>query len=203
MPLPTPNLDADELYRTMFDAWCAGEYAYALELSRDLLRQFPDYDIGWLLQGVMLYELARYDEAEKTLRRAVRLIPDDSLDHGYFHLGHLCRERGDYENAERNYRKALELAPDNAGRHIFLGAMLAKKGDFVAAEEVHRDGTRCSKGPIDEAYLNLGSVLRAQERYSEALRSFTKALELTPDYEEALVAKQDMEKVLEYIANEA
>ena len=195
-----PNIDPDQLYRRMFDAWHLGEYAYALEMARDLLRQFPDYDIGWLLQGVILYELARYDEAEKTLRRAAQLIPEQSLDHAYVHLGHLFNERGDYENAERNYRKALELAPDHAGRHIFLGAVLAKKGDFDAAEKVHGDGTRCSKGDIDEAYLNLGYVLRAQERYNEALDCFTKALELTPDYEEAHVAKQDMENVLKYIA---
>ncbi len=197
-----PNTDADELYRTLFQAWDAGEYAYALEMSRDLLQQWPDYDIGWLLQGVMLYELARYDEAEKTLRRAVQLIPDGSLDHGYVHLGHLCKDRGDYDDAERYYRKALELAPDNAGRHIFLGAVLARKGDLVAAEKVHRDGTRCPRGDIDEAYLNLGYVLRAQERYDEALDCFTKALELTPEYEEAIVAKRDIEKVLEYTADE-
>jgi len=197
------NSDAEELYRTMSEAWHACEYAYALEISRDLLREFPDFDIGWLLQGVILYETARYDEAEKTLRHAVGLIPDRSLDYGYAHLGHLYKERGDYENAERNYRKALELASDNAGRHIFLGALLAKKGDLVAAEKVHRDGTRCPKGDIGEAHLNLGYVLRAQERYNEALDCFITALELAPNYEDALVAKQDMEKVLEYLAEEA
>lgn len=193
--------DADELYRTMFEAWDAGECAYALEMSRDLLEQWPDYDTGWLLQGVMLYELARYDEAEKTLRRAIQLIPDDSLDHAYVNLGHLCKDRGDYDDAERCYRKALELAPDNAGRYIFLGVVLARKGDFVAAEEVYRDGTRCPRGHIDEAYLNLGYVLRARERYNEALDCFNKALELEPDYDEAIVAKRDIEKVLAYVAN--
>jgi tetratricopeptide (TPR) repeat protein len=197
------NTEADETYRNMIDAWSAGEYAFALEVSRDLLRKFPDYDIGWLLQGVMLYELARYDEAEKTLRRAIQLIPDKSLDHGYVHMGHLCRDRGDYEEAERYYRKALTLAPDNTGRHIFLGAVLAKKGGFQAAERVHRDGTRCSKGDLDEAYLNLGYVLRAQERYNEALECFAKALKVTPDYEQAIVGKRDMERVLEYLAGEA
>lgn len=193
----------DEMYRRMFDAWNVGEHAFALELSRDLLRQFPDYGTGWLLQGVMLYELARYDESEKTLRLALQLIPKQALDHGYIHLGHLCKDRGDYEDAECFYRKALELAPDDAGRHIFLGAVLAKKGDFDSAEKAHRNAICCAKGDIDEAYLNLGYVLRAQERYSEALGCFTKALGMTPNYEEAVLAKQDMEKVLQYMANKS
>ena len=57
-------------------------------------------------------------------------------------------------------------------------------------------GTRCSKGCVDEAYLNLGLVLRAQERYTEALECFKKALELTPDYELAITGKSDMENVI-------
>jgi tetratricopeptide (TPR) repeat protein len=195
--------DENELYGKMFSAWKAGEHAYALEISRDLLRRFPDYEIGWLLQGVVLYELARYDESQKTLRRALQIIPDQVLDHGYVHLGHLCKNRGEYEDAERNYRKAIELAPDNAGRYVFLGALLATKGEFGASEKVHRDGTRCLQGRIDEAYLNLGYVLRAQERYKEALECFNKALELTPDYDRALTAKRDMAKVIEYLSDQA
>jgi tetratricopeptide (TPR) repeat protein len=104
--------------------------------------------------------------------------------------------RGHYDEAEKWYRKAVELGPEDAGRHIFLGALLAKKGDFSGAEHCHRKGTRCSKGCVDEAYLNLGLVLRAQERYSEALECFRKSLELTPDYEDAIIGKSDMENVI-------
>ena len=193
------SASADEMYRKMFAAWNAGEHSFALEVSRDLMRQSPDHPIGSLLQGVLLYELARYDEAEKILKRAIQLIPPESLDHGYIHLGHLFEDRGNYEEAEQYYRKALELAPDNAGRHVHLGALLAKKGDFTSAVAVHRKGTQCKKGPIDESYLNLGYVLRAQECYREALECFNKALEITPDYEKAAIAKRDMEKVLEYL----
>jgi tetratricopeptide (TPR) repeat protein len=48
--------------------------------------------------------MARYHEAEKSLRRALQLLPDDLLDLGYVNLGHLSRQRGDYDNAERFYR---------------------------------------------------------------------------------------------------
>ena len=190
---------ADAAYRKMFNAWDAGECAHALELSRELLKEFPDYNIGWVLQGVILYELARYDEAEQVLHNAIQGLPLEHLKHGYIHLGHLCRERGDYDNAEKWYRKVIELDPDNAGRHIFLGMLLARKGDFSGAEASHRNAIRCSEGAVDEGYLNLGLVLRAQERYEEALKCFEQALEITPDYKEAITAKADIEKAIDYL----
>jgi tetratricopeptide (TPR) repeat protein len=187
----------------MFDAWSAGEHAHALELSRELLQSFPDYDIGWLLQGIILSELARYDEAEQVLHEAIQGLSPEHLHHGYVHLGHLYRERGDYDHAEKWYRKAIALDPDNAGRHVFLGALQARRGDFSGAEASHRTATRCSEGAVDEAYLNLGLVLRAQERYSEALACFESALRLTPDYREAINAKADVEKAMKYLHAEA
>lgn len=189
----------ERTYREMFDAWSAGEYARALEISRELLRDFPDFNLGWMLQGVVLYELARYEEAEQVLRNAILGLPLEHLHHGYVHLGHLYRERGDYVNAEKWYRKAIDLEPDDAGRHIFLGALLAKRGDIPGAEAAHRKATQCSKGAVDEAYFNLGLVLRAQERYQEALACFEKAVKLTPEYPEAITAKTDVEKAIAHL----
>jgi tetratricopeptide (TPR) repeat protein len=193
----------DKTYRVMFDAWSAGEYAHALEISRELLREFPDFSLGWVLQGVVLYELARYEEAEQVLHNAIQSLPLEHLHHGYVHLGHLYRERGDYTNAEKWYRKAIDIEPDHAGRYVFLGALLAKTGDISGAEASHRKATRCSKGAVDEAYFNLGLVLRAQERYREALACFEKAIELAPDYREAITAKSDVEKTISYLHVEA
>jgi tetratricopeptide (TPR) repeat protein len=177
-------------------AWTAAQHATALELCRELLREFPDYSIGRVLQGVILYELARYQEAEQVLREAVRTLSLEQLPYAYAQLGHLHRDSGHYDEAERWYRKAIELDPDHAGKYVFLGALLAQKGDLRAAEECHRKATRCSKGCVDEAYLNLGLVLRSQERYDQALECFRKALELTPDYEEAMTGKSDMESAI-------
>jgi len=186
-------------YRRTFDAWSGGEPGLALELCRELVRNFPDNNIGPLLHGVILSDLARYEEAEQVLKTAIQGLDLEQLQFGYHHLGHLHRDSGHYDEAEKWYRKAIEFDPDDAGRHTFLGALLAKKGDLKAAEESHRKGTRCSKGPMDEAYLNLGLVLRAQERYAEALECFKRALELDQDYKEAARAKLDMEKVLAFL----
>jgi hypothetical protein len=44
---------AEKSYRRVFNAWNAGEHGYALELCRELIRAFPDYNIAWLLEGVL------------------------------------------------------------------------------------------------------------------------------------------------------
>ena len=56
----------------------------------------------------------------------------------------------------------------------------------------------CSEGHwIDEAYYNLGLVLRCQGRLSEAADCFRKALELSPTtYGVATEALQDVENAL-------
>jgi tetratricopeptide (TPR) repeat protein len=65
------------------------------------------------------------------------------------------------------------------------------------AAAVHRRATRCKEGCIDEAFLNLGFVLRALERYSEARKCFQRALEIDPKYKEAKEALADIEGVME------
>lgn len=57
---------------------------------------------------------------------------------------------------QRGTALAIESAPDDATFRIFLGAILATQGRFTEAEEAHRTALACSKGCIDEAYLNLG-----------------------------------------------
>ena len=151
-----------------------------------------------------MLELARYVEAEQVLRLAVQEISGEHLDYAYTQFGKLYEARGDYDKAEAWYRKAVDLNPDHSARHIVLGALLAKKGDFPGAETCHRSATRCSKGDlVDEAFLNLGLVLRAQDRHQDALVCFERALELDANYREALIAKADVEKAIAYLQIEA
>ena len=189
-----------EAYKALHDAWLAGDEAYALEMSRGYLRDFPHSGFGWLTQGILLCGMFRYDEAEQVLHSAIQELSPDHLHLGYIHLGHVWRDRGDAAEAEKWYRKALDLEPDEAAYHVFLGACLHKKGDFAAAEGAYRRGTQCSKGPVHEAYHNLGLALRAQERYEEALACFDKAIELDPEYSIAIAAKSDVEKTIAYLS---
>lgn len=76
---------------------------------------------------------------------------------------------------------------------IYLGLTLALQGRLRDAERVHRSATQCLEGCIDEAFYNLGLVLRAQERYQEAAECFREAIRRDPKYRIARRALRDVE----------
>ena len=66
------------------------------------------------------------------------------------------------------------------------------------AEESHRAAIACDQDLTDEAYLNLGFVLRAQERFAEAADCFREAISIDPDYRLARRALRDVECCLRF-----
>ena len=170
--------------------------ARALHALRDILRADPDFIAARVDCGIIMYRLARYDEGENELRCALELVSGEKQYIPYFYLGRLNVERGSLREAQGWFEKAIVLEPNDATPRIMLGATLAKLGELDAAEAAHRSATLCSAGCIDEAFLNLGLVLRATERYTEALACFNEALEITPQYSAAMLAKEDVTQVL-------
>jgi tetratricopeptide (TPR) repeat protein len=155
----------------------------------------------WLYYADSLYAMARYTEALSALRRATRLCPPIKLYLVYRRFGHLHRQRGAFRLAESWYRRAIDVHSSDATDHIFLGALLATAGRLPEAEAVHRRATKCKEGCRDEAFLNLGLVLRALRRYSEARQCFQRALDIDPKYKAARKELSDVEHVIELSRN--
>ena len=204
--LPEP----EELWPSWRDIDAAEEqrhYATAVFLCREYLKREPNSGIAWGTLGWLLYEMARYEEARAALEEALKhppllpSLPDFRWTYPLYKMGHLYRARGRYAEAAVWYHRGIELEPNDATGYIFLGAVLAKSGDFAGAEEQHRKAIRCEDGCIDEAYLNLGLVLRAQERFSEAAECLRKSLELDTDGDAdggTRAALEDVERMLRF-----
>ena len=170
-----------------------------VELARRYLASHPKHCVVWLYYADALYDMARYTESLAALRRAVRLWPSKMLHLVYYRFGNIHKQRGAFRLAERWYRRAIEVSPSNATYRIFLGSFLARAGRLQEAEAVHRRATRCKEGCIDEAFLNLGLVLRALERYADARKCFQRALVIDPKYKAAREELSDVEHVIEKI----
>lgn len=172
--------------------------ALTIRYGRRYLANYPDDGPAWMLVGIALVELARYEEAEQAFAKALEFCPAEKRQVPLSHMGHLFREAGDYDQAAEWYRKAIDADPGDATYHIFLGAVLAKQGRFHEAESEHRAAIGCPEGCIDEAYLNLGFVLRARERFEEAAECFREAIRLDPEYRAARRALRDVERCMEF-----
>lgn len=160
-------------------------------LAKIWLANNPD-DI-WVVHMLAeaLYQMARYDESLKLYHEALIRFPDRRWGI-YNQLGHLYRYRGELDQAAVWYKKAIDDDPDEASSYIFLGAVKARQGKLTEAEEIHRQATTCKEGLIEEAYHNLGLVLRGQSRLEEAAACFRHALEIDPKYNEAMEALEDI-----------
>ncbi len=186
----------DRLRRTLFKrisrAEGAGLPALTIVRARAFLAVFPSYGPAWYHLGQALGRLARYDEAQQALLKAIEYCPTERLCLPYAAMGRLFDESGDDGRATEWYRRAIAAGPDDCQGHIYLGGLLARQGRLTEAEEVHRAGTRCTEGCVDEAFLNLGFVLRAQGRFEEAAECFEEALRRDPNYRDARRALRDV-----------
>jgi tetratricopeptide (TPR) repeat protein len=139
-------------------------------------------------------ELSRIDAAEPILKELSQ--GDGSLRwNAFVRLGRLYEETGRYPLAEEHFRTACGLQPNRTASWVFLGCLLNLQGRHAEAYEAIKQGLG-GEGPVDEAQLNLGNILRAMEDYSGAILRYQAALQLTPDYAEARADLQELETAL-------
>ena len=175
-----------------------------LRIISESMRREPDYD-PWLDYHAAseLYRLGRLDEALAFVRRAVLRF----LQRGRMPPSLLYRlkyaaliEAGRYAEAERGIDAAIRLHPDYVDLHLYKGIILLEldRADeaLAAFEHCLRLGeggggaahlTCCGAGSF-QAWYCIGRCHQRLGRIGEAREAFAKALELRPDYPEALAA---------------
>ncbi len=194
------NMTPADLRRDLTVEFGADHPASTVLLARMLLARHPNDAQTLVRLGHVLSELANYDEAESVLLKALEYCDESRQAIVYGKLGHLFMFRGEYHIAAEWYQKAVEAAPLDATGYIYLGSTLARQGRLSAAEIVHRKATACTEGCIDEAYYNLGLVLRGQGRLEESRDCFESALQLDSNYQEAREALEDVTAAIGYLS---
>ena len=89
-------------------------------------------------------------------------------------LGAALLKTGMLDDAAREFRRALEIEPQDVMARTCLGGILARKGDWVAAEAELKKATSSVEAGY-AAWHNLGYVLERQGRLSDALAAFDEA----------------------------
>ncbi len=178
-------------------AWDRDDVACHHELVRTFTKRYPQNIAGWVCLADVLILFARYGEAAEALRRAARLARSSRRHRAliWTTLGRLHMERGSPARALRYYRLAAERRP-TTNTLVLLGAALARTGALAEAKRCHRRAVRLATENPDEAYYNLGLILRAERRYEAALECFDLALEHDPKYAVARDARADCIRAL-------
>jgi len=135
--------------------------------------------------GAALMDEGDAEGAERHLRRALALAPDNAIAH--FDLGNLLRARGDLDGAARAYRAALASRPGYPQAWNNLGLVAVAGGRLDDAEAAFREADR-AMGGYPAAKLNLATLLRGTGRTAEAIPVLEAALALDPDFTAARAA---------------
>jgi tetratricopeptide (TPR) repeat protein len=186
-----PELSMQERFRRLSQISDGPYTALTILTARRFLRDYPEFGPAWLRLGIALVEIGRYEEAEQALAKALDFAPEGKRHFPLWHLGHLFQYSGDYERAAHYFRESITAQPEDATGFIYLGAVLSRGGKLHEAEQAFREATQCSDGCIDEAYLNLGNVLRALERFQEAAECYREAIRLDRNYRAAKQGLRD------------
>jgi len=132
--------------------------------------------------GAANYLSGKYEDSGKALLQAVRLKPDSPL--AFFLLGKV------YESAEslqipiyEALKAYCETKPADPWAYYHLGTILYlrtqtnQSADFQQAKAMLEEATQRNSN-FSEAYLQLGLIAQAEERWGEAIRYLEKAIRL-------------------------
>nr|MBF0221225.1 tetratricopeptide repeat protein [Desulfobulbaceae bacterium] len=101
-----------------------------------------------------------------------------------FHDGLAHHQAGNFEDASTVYNTILQAKPNHTDSLNLLGLIAQQNGDFHKAERLAQKALAIKTDP---AFLtNLGSAYKGQKKYSQAITAYKKALQIKPDFIEAL-----------------
>jgi predicted O-linked N-acetylglucosamine transferase (SPINDLY family) len=176
------------------DAYCnrgmaevlLGRYEQASQSFERTLSFQPRHLEAMIGRGMACLEFRRYEEAAVAFDRALALKPGDPRI--LAHRGRLHLQLSQFDQAEADFDAALALAPtlELALRGKVLVSLLLKKSTqaFAACKKL------LEQNPQSEIAIALwGSCLASQGEIASAIEHFDRALEIKPDFEDAITRK--------------
>jgi tetratricopeptide (TPR) repeat protein len=148
-------------------------------------------------RGLVLAQLARYDEAIASFQQAVALAPE-SRD-ARLNLGLALRKLGRTEEAIAALQELTAAFPDAAEAHVALGGIHHDAGRAAEARAAFERAL--SGGPTDvDALAGLAAIAHDEGRFEEAEAFLRRVLEMRPSDSTALtnlgLVRQEQDDVL-------
>jgi tetratricopeptide (TPR) repeat protein len=172
----------------------------AVALARQKLQQQPGSAAAWLDLGKALEAGGDLSEAAAAFTKATDLDPQ--LSEAWMHSGRLAAGNEKWWLAADDFGRAAASAPKDASAHFLAANMLLRIGDFAKAKKqyetaLHLEPALCCfcAGPNQTTdcgpaatfiYTGLGQVLTEQGDLPGAQLEFRRALDLRPDFPDAL-----------------
>jgi protein O-GlcNAc transferase len=166
-----------EMLRQAMAAHQAGKFDEAEALYCSVLKaDEAQYPVLQML-GVLHAQRGNYPEAERRLKAALALNPNDAG--GQFNYGNLLLGLQRFDEAFAAFGQALALNPGLAAAALNRGGILMSRKRFGEAIVCFDAAIRINRH-YAEAHCNRGHALQEIKRYGEALASCDAALAINP-----------------------
>lgn len=161
----------------------AGHTHSALAAYDEAVKLDDKQSRAWVNRGVVLKELGRPTDAEKSFRKALEINPDDAL--GHINLGDELLVQKRYPEAVDEYRAAIRLDPKLPNVYYSLAISFAESG-------LYRDASRAWRKSADLS-VALGTEIDKQNA-SRAIENAKLMDEIVADAEKELKAREEKKK---------
>ena len=156
----------------------------SLAEAKFLIQLSPDRPEGYILESQIYTALGEYDNAEKSIQRALEIVPD----HAFAQIRYttLLFNQQKYQEAQKIVEKVLAANPDYKWGYLWYGLVLdaqkKKKDAIIQLEKAIELDPK-----FDTAIYNLGlSHLNSRPRnYAGARKYFLQVLKINPSYKQA------------------
>ncbi|HEY0067608.1 MAG TPA: tetratricopeptide repeat protein [Flavisolibacter sp.] len=171
-----------------------GNYGEAISCCNKAIELEPNGDIAYTNRGLAKSYVGRHEEAMEDHNKAIELNPRN--DSAYNGRGFAKIALGEYEEAITENSKAIELNSENFVAYNDRGFAKSK---LKRNEEARMDFQEAIR--LDHTYANphkhMAQLLINLGQLREALEEINKAVELKPDYIEAIQLKVEILKLME------
>jgi hypothetical protein len=145
------------------------------------------------LQALALYHIYNDDNSRALteLNEAASYAKyPDLRERIHVNLGALYSKLGNMEKAKSEYREAIAAQPEDYKPYLNLGVHLYLEGSYNEAQANLNQSIAIF--PRSTTYYYLGQTLQAEGKLREAGEAYGKALELSPGYDDARRALQEL-----------
>ncbi|UCC39881.1 MAG: protein kinase [Candidatus Aminicenantes bacterium] len=140
----------------------------------------------YFLKGREDFEKFYYDDARKSLEKAVELDPDFAVAHLY--LARAYDNLGMENQRNETYEKVMTLSPKASDKEtLYIEAQYARSVENDREKEFRTYQEMANKYPGEKrAHKELADYFSLKDMFDQAIEEYTKALELDPNYGDAL-----------------
>ncbi len=160
----------------------AGQHQNALDLLAQAVAAAPEWPEPYYSQGVSYYLERRYEDARRSLARAIELNPNSSR--ALFVFAATLVNQGKNREAEDYLHRALRLEPANARFYYHLGSLLLRDNRAGEARTAFEQSVRL-KPEYAPPHYQLGKILLRSGQPEVAARELETAVRYDSDLAQA------------------